>query len=69
MATATSEIPVPGATRRTGGVMGKLAFVWWFLRRYPVIPVIILIILVIDMLVFVPHWLLARSTRAASMVS
>ena len=48
MATATSEIPVPGATRRTGGVMGKLAFVWWFLRRYPVIPVIILIILVIS---------------------
>ena len=29
----------------------------------------IMIILVIDVLVFVPHWLLARSTRAASSVS
>jgi len=27
------------------------------------------IILVIDVLVFVPHWLLARRTKAASMVS
>lgn len=47
MATATSEIPVPGTTRRTGGIIGKLSFIWWFLRRYPVIPVIILITLVI----------------------
>ncbi len=29
----------------------------------------IMIILVIDVLVFVPHWLLARNTRAASMAS
>ena len=29
----------------------------------------IAIILMIDVLVFVPHWLLAKSTRAASMVS
>ena len=28
----------------------------------------IVILLVIDVLVFVPHWLLARRTRAASMV-
>ncbi len=29
----------------------------------------IMIILVIDVLVFVPHWLLARNTRAASLAS
>lgn len=47
MTIATSEIPVPGTRRRTGGVVGGLVFTWWFLRRYPVIPVIILITLVI----------------------
>ncbi|NQW17535.1 MAG: ABC transporter permease [Chloroflexi bacterium] len=48
MATATTEIRVPGARRRRGGVMGGLAFTWWFLRRYPVIPVVILTILVVS---------------------
>jgi peptide/nickel transport system permease protein len=47
MATATTDIPVPGTRRRTGGVLGAFAFAWWFLRRYPVIPSVILIMLVI----------------------
>ena len=47
MATATSEIPVPGTRRNTSGVLGKAAYVWWFFRRYPVFPIFILTVLVI----------------------
>ena len=47
MATATTEIPLPGVRRDTSGVVGKLAYVWWFFRRYPVFPIFILTVLVI----------------------
>ncbi len=48
MATATSEIPLPGTRRQTSGVLGKASYVWWFFRRYPVFPIFILTVLVIS---------------------
>ena len=47
MATATTDIPLPGTRRRTSGVLGKASYVWWFFRRYPVFPIFILSVLVI----------------------
>ncbi len=47
MATAASDIPLPGTRRDTSGVLGKAFYVWWFFRRYPVFPILILTVLVI----------------------
>ena len=47
MATATTDIPLPGTRRQTSGVLGKASYVWWFFRRYPVFPIFILSVLVI----------------------
>jgi len=46
MAVTTTEPQLTG-TRDFSGVIGKLGYAWWILRRYPVIPVFILVLLLI----------------------
>lgn len=46
MTTSTAEA-MPAAGQDFSGIVGKFAYVWWFLRRYPVLPVLILILLVL----------------------
>ncbi|MEX0762045.1 MAG: ABC transporter permease [Dehalococcoidia bacterium] len=47
VATGTGEREIELGYRRRSGVLGSLKHGWWLLRRYPVIPVIILLALAV----------------------
>ena len=51
MASATSDSPVIRLRRNEPGIVGKLAYAWWFFRRYPIIPIIILSVLVVTSII------------------
>lgn len=48
MATTAETTSIPGIPRRdTSTLTGKMSYLWWWVRRYPLIPAAILILLVI----------------------